>query len=438
MNRQAKKLKSINMPADLLSTYRNLSHLPGFALLKSDNRLYGACDIVTGLPYQSEVVTQVDDLLSNPPKNALFSQPSLGPFPFQGGIIGYLSYNFGALANGISLQESNPYVHLPLACLNWYRWCIVICHNLNTATLIYDTDADTLSKVEHIEALWFQSTDKITPIDEVEFEPLWSLNEYEPAFNKIQSALQAGRCYQVNLTQAYRLNSSATSWDLYEHIARKNSEPYGAFLSYEEHNILSFSPECFLTVDGDEVITRPIKGSIARCHENPQVDEALGTALKNSEKDKAENIMIVDLLRNDLSKIAQKGSVSVSYLCELGSYPEIHHLVSEIKAMKKKKLTAFDVLLSAFPGGSITGAPKIEAMKMISELELTTRGPYCGSVFYYSHHGRLDSNIAIRTITALENEYWLHAGGGIIVDSQLQQEYEECLIKLSAIINAIT
>ena len=430
-----KQIKSLPMPSDLLSTYRRLAQLNGFALLKSDGLQHGQYDVVTALPYRCQQVNHVDELDDTLLQHEQFNHSSMGDFPFQGGVIGYLSYDFGALSHGIQLKNSGPYQHLPLACFNWYHWCIVVNHQRQEATLIYDTDDETLSIIKDIIGIWHQPPTEAKQVELSGFKPLWSKESYQQAFERIQSGLQEGRCYQVNLTQPYQLQSNANAWAVYEQISRKNPVPFGAFLNYANHQILSYSPECFITVDGETVTTRPIKGSIARSVNNDKVDKSLAQSLLNSDKDKAENVMIVDLLRNDLSKIAKKGSVDVKQLCQLHSYPKIHHLVSEITAIKQSNLSAFEVLLSAFPGGSITGAPKIEAMKMIAELELINRGAYCGSIFYQSDHGKLDSNIAIRTMISLDNTYWIHAGGGIVIDSKLEQEYEECLIKLAAIVN---
>ncbi|WP_367605486.1 anthranilate synthase component I family protein [Legionella sp. W05-934-2] len=432
-----RETKQLVLPSDLLSTYRQLASLPGFALLKSDGKNNGNWDIVTALPFKSQTLHRLEDIASILEIEEEFNQPTAGHYPFQGGIIGYISYNYGVLAHGIPLQAHNPYHNLPLVCLNWYRWCIAINHQEKSATLIYETDDDTLANVSDIQQLWQNSILSASTQAVAEVKSLWQKSDYENAFNLVMDGLKTGRCYQVNLAQTFCINTTVSSWQLYEQIARQNPEPYGAFLAYDSHQILSFSPECFITVDGNKVTTCPIKGSAPRCHENPKLDWALAQALKTSEKDRAENVMIVDLMRHDLSKIAEKGSVRVNQLCALHSYPQIHHLVSEVVAIKKDCYSAIEVLLSSFPGGSITGAPKVEAMTMIAELELSARGPYCGSLFYYSRHGRLDSNIAIRTMTAIDQKFWLHAGGGIVIDSRLEQEYEECLIKLSAILNAV-
>lgn len=189
-------------------------------------------------------------------------------------------------------------------------------------------------------------------------------------------------------------------------------------------------------MDKDKLLTSPIKGTEKRSSD-PQRDELLRNSLLASSKNQAENVMIVDLLRNDLGKIAKPGSVHVRDLCAVESYQAVHHLVSNIEAIALEDQSMMDVFSACFPGGSITGAPKLEAMRIIAEQEAYARGVYCGSIGYFSRHGRFDSNIAIRTVVAREKILHMAAGGGIVIDSNWEDEYLECFTKIAAIINGL-
>jgi para-aminobenzoate synthetase component 1 len=223
----------------------------------------------------------------------------------------------------------------------------------------------------------------------------------------------------VNLTQPFHANYEGDTWELYKKISKNNPVPFSAFLRKESADILSFSPERFLFYEEGKLLTSPIKGTIRRS--SNAVEEAqLKHLLRSCEKNRSENVMIVDLLRNDLGKIAQAGSVNVTHLCELQSYKSVHHLVSTIEAQCLSHIAAFDAFLSCFPGGSITGAPKIESMHIIDEQEPYARGVYCGAVGYFSRHARFDTNIAIRTLIARNNLLHLAAGGGLVIDSDCE------------------
>ena len=250
----------------------------------------------------------------------------------------------------------------------------------------------------------------------------------------IHSELIKGRAYQVNYTQPFLAEYRGDPWEMYKRVRVSNPVPYAAFMRCEEGDLLSFSPERYLTMDHGVVSTSPIKGT-SRRSSNPVEDEQLRQLLLNSSKNRAENVMIVDLLRNDLGKYAKPGSVRVTSLCELQSFNSVHHLVSHIQAEYEQCVTPLEVFASCFPGGSITGAPKRESMRIIGEQERYGRGVYCGSMAYFSAHGRFDSNIAIRTITAKAETLYLSAGGGIVIDSHWEDEYRECFTKIAAIVN---
>ena len=245
-----------------------------------------------------------------------------------------------------------------------------------------------------------------------------------------------GRAYQVNYTLPFLAEYEGDPWSLYEKLTQLNPVPFGGFLRFDDLDILSFSPERFIQQVGSNILTSPIKGTSPRSND-PETDLNLKKQLLASEKDKAENVMIVDLMRNDFSKISKKGCVKVEKLFECQSFQAVHHLVSHISSTIKNDKNLSDLLKACFPGGSITGAPKLESMKIISELENYGRGVYCGSLGYFSYHGNIDTNIAIRTMIAKDNQLYLQAGGGITVSSNCLEEFNECYTKLKAIVENI-
>jgi para-aminobenzoate synthetase component 1 len=246
----------------------------------------------------------------------------------------------------------------------------------------------------------------------------------------------AGDIFQANLSQ--RLESAAADhpFDLYLRLRARNPAPFAAYFDFGDAALVSASPERFLRLAGDAVETRPIKGTSPR-GVNPRHDAALGAALYESEKDQAENVMIVDLLRNDLSKVCLDGSVKVPELCRIERYATVHHLVSTVVGTLRPGLGAVDLLRAAWPGGSITGAPKVRAMEIIAELEPTQRGPYTGSLGYVSFGGAMDTNIAIRSFVVKPGRAWFQAGGGIVADSDPEREYEETLQKARGLVAAL-
>lgn len=274
------------------------------------------------------------------------------------------------------------------------------------------------------------------------FTPVWSVNEYVDAFKRIQEYLRAGDCYQVNLTQPFVASVKGDLLAILDDLLQLTQAPYSGYMRVGEHEILSCSPELFLSFSGtnpdghNQVITRPIKGTRPRSLD-VESDEIERKALNASEKDRSENLMIVDLLRHDLSRHAVLGSVEVPALFEIESFAQVHHLVSEVRATLRKDASALDVLIDALPGGSITGAPKKRAMEIIAELEAMPRGAYCGSFGYLNYDGSGQFNILIRTLQKYQDSLVAWAGGGITIASDVDAEYQECLDKISAILNCV-
>ncbi|WP_058522738.1 aminodeoxychorismate synthase component I [Legionella birminghamensis] len=429
-------------PSNLCHNYRKFSQFSGFVLLESSDKSRGRFDILTALPYKILTEKQFPQI------NALFSElnaslPTIQSYcdlPFQGGVIGYFSYDLASELAGIKRRVHPELAHVPLFHLGFYDWAIIVDHHLKKVSLFAaNTWKETAEIARVMSALWEQ--------DDLDYEAegfsiQWPLNrlmsrqDYDKSFISVQNDLSNGRCYQANLTQGFSLAYEGDCFSIYQQICAGNPVPYSAFIKTETADILSFSPECFLSYERGKLSTSPIKGT-ARMSADENGDNAIKRGLLHCEKNRAENIMIVDLLRNDLGKIAQSGSVKVERLCELQSYKGLHHLVSQIEAECREDIGMFDAFEACFPGGSITGAPKLESMKVIAENEAFARGVYCGSIAYFSNHGRFDSNIAIRTITGTANKLHFSAGGGIVMDSECDKEYDECFTKIDAILKGL-
>jgi para-aminobenzoate synthetase component 1 len=256
---------------------------------------------------------------------------------------------------------------------------------------------------------------------------------YEKQFDKIQAYLKSGDCYQINLAQRFSAEFNGAPWSAYKTLRAHNKAPFAAFINHPCGSILSVSPERFILVEDGKVETKPIKGTLPRLKE-ATADKEQAEILKNSPKDRAENVMIVDLLRNDLGKVAKPGTVTVPKLFDIESFPAVHHLVSTVQSELAEGKTAIDQLEAAFPGGSITGAPKIRAMEIIEELEPHRRSVYCGSIGYISACGKMDTSITIRTLVCSEDKIHCWAGGGIVADSKAALEYQETLDKVNKIL----
>jgi para-aminobenzoate synthetase component I len=265
----------------------------------------------------------------------------------------------------------------------------------------------------------------------------FSADDYRRAVQQVIDYIRAGDAFQVNLSQRLLHAATGSPVDLYCRLRDRNPAPFAGYLDGGEWQIVSASPERFARIENRQVETRPIKGTRGRSP-YPVADMFTGDVLRASEKDRAENVMIVDLLRNDLSRSCQPDSVRVSQLCGLETYQYVQHLVSVVEGTLRPECAPLDVLRTSFPGGSVTGAPKIRAMEIIAELEPTVRGAYCGSLGYIGAGGRMDTNILIRTITAARGWWQLPVGGGIVAQSNPQEEYEETWHKAVGMLQALS
>jgi para-aminobenzoate synthetase component 1 len=261
---------------------------------------------------------------------------------------------------------------------------------------------------------------------------------YLASVTEVQELIARGDIYQANLTQRFEVPMQASAADAYCRLRERARAPYSALMRFGEVTVLSASPECFLSYDSAtrRVQTRPIKGTRPRSPD-PAEDQRLAQELLSSEKDRAENVMIVDVHRNDLGRVCIPGSVRVPQLLGLESHPTVHHLVSAVEGTLRPGLNAADLLRATFPAGSITGAPKIRAMQVLTDLEPVRRGIYTGALGILHFNGSLELSVAIRTLVARDGRVTLGAGGGIVADSQPSHEYEECLLKARALLEAV-
>ena len=268
------------------------------------------------------------------------------------------------------------------------------------------------------------------------FTPDWPREGYLAALARIQAYLRAGDCYQVNLAQRFSSRFTGTLWDAWLALTAAHPAPHACYMNYGEGVVFGVSPERFLSVRGRAVITEPIKGSQPR-GQTPEEDAQLADLLQHSEKDRAENLMIVDLLRNDLGQLCEPGTIEAAPLFQLRQFSNVQHLVSTVRGTLRAGVGPLAALLACFPGGSITGAPKRRAMEIIRELEPGPRGFYCGSLFWQRSNGDFDSSILIRTLQARQGELVCHGGGGIVHDSEPGQEYAESLFKVEKLMAAL-
>lgn len=359
--------------------------------------------------------------------------------PFAGGALGYFAYDLGRRIEKLPNIAATA-ADIPEMMLGFYDWAIVVDHREKRSTLV--SHNLTLQNSQNWQTLCARFDESIsTPVNSTPFEVVSDIQsnlseaQYHQAFAKIKNYIAAGDCYQVNLAQRFAAKVQGDSWQAYKKLREISPAPFMAYMNLplsksDNFQILSNSPERFLQTDGHHVETRPIKGTRPRSAD-PAQDLAYANELLTSLKDKAENVMIVDLLRNDISKNCMIGSVKASQLFQLQSFANVHHLVSIVTGKLTKTASAMDLLKGCFPGGSITGAPKLRAMQIIEELEPHKRGLYCGAIGYIGFDGKMDTNIAIRSAVIVKNTFSFYAGGGIVADSVGDKEYTETLDKAS-------
>jgi para-aminobenzoate synthetase component I len=383
--------------------------------------------------------------------------------PFQTGALGYIAYEWGRTLERLPAPRYDD-LGLPDVVFGIYDWAIAWDHETSRAWVIARDEANKRRALDLIgdhgpavtadparvalrqpppQVRESRERPSSYPVDAEWADPRLGLLSsfthpaYLDAVNRVREYIYAGDIFQANLSQRFEAPLVESPWDLYRRLRTRNPAPFAAFVELPECAVLSASPERFMRMDASgHVETRPIKGTRPR-GVGPEHDAALGRALTESAKDRAENLMIVDLIRNDLSRVCEPGSVRVRELFALEHFATVHHLVSTVVGTLSPGLDGLDLLRASFPGGSITGAPKIRAMEIIAELEPSVRGVYCGAIGYLSVTGELDTNIAIRTALARDGRVYLNAGGGIVADSDAEQEYQETFHKARGIIDAL-
>ena len=359
-------------------------------------------------------------------------------FPIISGAIGYLSYDYGRKIENISTKHKGRIV--PECIFNFYdNFIIEDIKNRNTYIIGNGINKDPYISVNEIEEIILNSKDysyKNKIGYDISIKPNFQKEEYKSTIDKMIKYIIEGDIYIANMTQQLKVKSEKAPYDMFKTLRKDNPSPFGGYMNYGDFQIISASPERFLRMKDSIVNTRPIKGTRPR-GSNIEEDNKMKNELKNSEKDKSELLMIVDLERNDLNKVCEKGTVVVDELFTVEEYATVFHLVSDIRGKLKKGLNTADLIKAAFPGGSITGAPKIRAMEIIDELENKSRGIYTGSLGYISLDGSCDLNIIIRTALYKDKNYYLGVGGGITCESDLEFEYEETLQKAKALLEAM-
>ncbi|WP_368192827.1 aminodeoxychorismate synthase component I [Aeromonas sp. s8] len=351
--------------------------------------------------------------------------------PFIGGALGLFGYDLGRRFERLPVQAAAD-IAVPDMAVGIYDWALL--RNVATGDwqLVHWGDKAGLAN----RLAWLEQQ-QAKPAPAFALQGSWQSNmsraEYGEKFSRIQEYLAAGDCYQINLTQRFSAPYQGDEWQAYCLLATANKAPFSAFIRLPESALLSLSPERFLLLDGRHIETKPIKGTRPR-HPDPATDRQVARELAQADKDRSENLMIVDLLRNDIGRVSRPGSVSVPHLFAVESFPAVHHLVSTIHGELDAHWQGVDLLRACFPGGSITGAPKIRAMEIIEELEPQRRNAYCGSIGYLSQHGRMDTSICIRTLIAEAGHLHCWAGGGIIADSDADSEYQETYDKVARIL----
>jgi para-aminobenzoate synthetase component 1 len=401
--------------------------------------------------------------------------------PFQGGAVGYFGYELAhhcrdqfwigsptsrnRSPSAVGCVKVLPYpverddVNLPDLRMGLYSWVVALDHSREKSWIVATglPESDPVKRTKNARSLLGRIRRRIDGTltgkksiresgiledprrNSYEAGPLssnFTKSAYLKAIRKVQEYIREGDVYQVNLAQRFGGPFSGSTLSLYLTLREINPAPFAAYLDCGNFRIVSSSPERFLRLRGNRVETRPIKGTRPRSAD-PAEDRRLASELAASVKDRAENLMIVDLLRNDLSKVCRKNSVRVPALFSLVEYPTVFHLVSTIEGTLRPGTSAVDLMEASFPGGSITGAPKLRAMEIITELERRNRGVYCGSIAYLSFSGHMDSSIVIRTILQKGNRCFFHVGGGITSDSDPEEEYQETLDKGKALFQAL-
>ena len=436
------EVTALDYTATLAGWAEQFSDLPGFVYLDSGTGGHGGeLEVVTALP---TIIHRLQDYSANLHDWMTALEADLHSACAQRAIVGTSScftgcaaigsLDYDAPAGGLRAQDE-PHSR---TMAGLYHWLLVTHRCSQTTELLFHPDCPAVTRQRVTALIEAQHAAVPGSFHLVEhFRPAISKPQYQAHIARIQDYILAGDCYQVNYAQRFEAALEGDAWSAYRYVRTLLAGGFSGFLrTAEDHAILSLSPERFLRIHQGTVTSQPIKGTAPR-HVDPEQDAALAQALLNSEKDRAENVMITDLLRNDLGQFCQTGSVNVTELCGLHSYNNVHHLVSTVEGKLAPGVSAGQMLLATSPGGSITGAPKKRAVEVIAELEPAPRGAYCGSLFILGGDDWMQSSIAIRTLEVTGNIVHCWGGGGITASSQWEAEYQETLDKVGPIMAAL-
>ena len=458
---QPVRVRDIAYQQDSAALFAALRDLPEAIWLDSGKprSLQGCFDIISACPDQLletrgaiTTVTAADGSQSSRQDPFRLAMQLLQPMldiepcpdiPFVGGLLGYFGYDLGRSVVDIPSTAATV-ADLPDMRVGRYLWSLVVNHQARRSQLFFHPLCPASLEADISSRLANASDDNLAQSQRFKlsgpFKPTLTKDYYRQSIATIKDYIASGDCYQTNFTQHLSAEYQGDLWPAYLALREATPAPYGAFWQWSDQAILSVSPERFIKTDRENerisVESKPIKGTMLR---GSTIEEDQENAIKlvNSSKDRAENLMIVDLLRNDLGKNCEPGSIRVPKLFSLESFPNVHHLVSTVSGVLRSDRTALDLLRDSFPGGSITGAPKKRAMEIIEELEPVRRSVYCGSIGYISASNRMDTNIAIRTLVADGTSLHCWGGGGIVADSEADAEFEESMNKIRALLSCL-
>jgi para-aminobenzoate synthetase component 1 len=363
--------------------------------------------------------------------------------PFKGGAVGYFAYDLGKRFEVIK-QKNSKDIDIADMAIGIYQHAVIFDRKLQQCWLLC-SDEQRASFISFFNQALTQ-TNKLaaeckTSENKFKLSTPWQSNmtheQYGNKFTQVHDYLLSGDCYQINLAQRFEAQYTGNEYQAYCALRQENKAPFSAFLRFADNAILSISPERFLRLAKNKVQSKPIKGTRPRS-DDATVDNNNAIELQHASKDRAENLMIVDLLRNDISRVCKPGTVTVPELFAIESFPAVHHLVSTVEGIIDSQYDGTDLLRASFPGGSITGAPKIRAMDIIEELEPHQRSIYCGSIGYLSACGNMDTSITIRTLVCHDNKIHCWAGGGLVADSNIDSEYQETYDKVKKILPVLS
>lgn len=454
--------RKLNFAGDFLDLAARFAPLPGTVVLLSGSNLDCArYHILGALPYLRLTARRRGATLAGSGRKFTVTHPPLdvlgqvlaacdvgqcippaaaSDWPLQAGLLGYLAYDLKDNLEKLP-RTSIDNLQLPHICL--YAPAVIIIHDIRQArTRLFITErrVDGLptlpSDRQRVDDLLAAAAPPVEPFcgQAQGFRSNFSRPAYEAAVEKVRAYIAAGDVYQVNICQRFEMQFSGSVFDLFRSLFKRNPAPFFAFINAGDHQVVSTSPERFLRQQGQRVETRPIKGTRPR-GKTPAADRRLAEELLESIKDDAELSMIVDLMRNDIGQVCRQGSIRVTYHKKLEAYENVYHLVSIVEGRLDERRSSADLIAATFPGGSITGCPKIRAMEIIDELEPHRRHVYTGAIGYISFHGTMDLSIAIRTATVVDGRIVFSVGGGIVFDSDPAAEYEETLHKGQTLIN---